>query len=93
METARTPDYLAVIWMGLWSCWGRDPSKEKAIKMALSYYKREGGSVFKIKKGDEVTVNVVDIAPHDEVWWDGRGFWVGEEKLDRKIEPITRTVP
>jgi hypothetical protein len=75
------------------SCWGRSPDKEKAIKNCLHAYKQDAGTIFKIAKGDEVVVNVVDVSPHNQVWWDNRGVWVGEEKLDRKIEQINRSVP
>jgi len=90
---AEKHDYLAVILVGVGSTWGRSPDKEKAIKTALRVYKQDAGSVFVIKKGDPVTVNVVDVAPHDEVWWDNRGVYAGDQKLDREIERVDRVVP
>jgi hypothetical protein len=42
----------------------------------------------KLKKGDKITVNVVDVTDHDEVWWDSNSFYVGENKLDRTIEKV-----
>lgn len=91
--TAHGADYLAVILVGVGSCWGRSPDKETAIKTAVRVYKKDAGSVFKIRKGDKVTVNVIDVAPHDQVTWDSRGVWVGDERLDRKIEQVERLVP
>jgi hypothetical protein len=86
--TGESTDYLAVIMVGVGSCWGRSPDRSAAIKNAIRAYKQDAGSIFKISKGDEIIVNVVDVAPHNEVWWDSRGIWVGEERLDRKIEQV-----
>jgi hypothetical protein len=91
--SAHGTDYLAVILVGVGSCWGRSPNKEMAIKNCLRAYKQDAGSIFKIAKGDEVIVNVIDVAPHDEVSWDNRGIWVGDQKLERKIEQVHRSVP
>lgn len=87
-------DYLAVIFIAGGSSWGRSPKKEEAIKNAVRIYKSDWGKLFKIKRGDNVVVNVLDVFPHDQVAWDSRGFWTGDdEKLDRKVEIINRIVP
>lgn len=91
--TKRTTDYLAVILVGVGSCWGRSPDKEAAVKNALRIYKKDAGSMFKIRKGDKVVVNVVEVSPHDEVSWETDGLWADGEKLDRKIEQEHRIVP
>ena len=91
--SAHGHDYLAVILVGVGSCWGRSPNKETAIKTALRVYKQDAGSVYKIRKGDEVIVNVIDVAPHNEVHWTNRGVFVGDERLDRQIEQVHRSVP
>jgi hypothetical protein len=88
-----TTDFLAVILIGTGSVWGRDSDKETAIKNALRSYKRDAGTIFKISKGDDVVVNVVDVFPHDEVTWDHSGFAAGSEKIDRPIEQVHREVP
>jgi len=97
MGTQPKPDYLAVILVGGGSAWGRSHSKDEAIKNALRAYKRDWGTLLKIAKGDQVVLNVLDVAPHDQVSWDHQGWWgkVGDdyEKLDRKIEHIERRVP
>ena len=92
---AQGTDYLAVILIAGGSSWGRHPDKAKAIKAALRIYKADWGKLFKIRKGDEVVVNVVDVFPHNEVRFGDRGFWIGDsdEKLDRKIEHVTAMVP
>lgn len=93
MADKPTTDYLAVIFV---SCgggsWGRSPDKHKAIANAVRIYRADWGKIAKIKKGDEVAVNVVDVAPHDTVWWDARGFWVGDVKLDRPIEVVRHII-
>lgn len=95
MATARTKttDYIATILIGGGSSYGRSHDKEEAIKTCLRIFKADWGKMFGIKKGAPVTVNVVDVFPHNEVAWDPRGFWVGDEPLTRKIEKIERRVP
>jgi hypothetical protein len=87
MET----DYLAVIFIGAGSCWGRDKNRDTAVKAAIRVYRSDVGSIYKIRKGDKIVVNVLDVAPHDEVRWTDHGFFVGDDKLDRKIEHVRHT--
>ena len=88
----NTHDYIAIILIGCGSCWGRDKDKETAIKTAVRVYKRDAGSIFKIKKGDQVKINIIDVYPHDEVRWDDLGIWLDGQKLEKPVEVVTRTL-
>lgn len=93
---SNTHDYLAVILIAGGSAWGRSPDKQAAIKNCLKVYKQDWGKLFKIRKGDVVSINVIDVHPHGDVTWDHQGWWakVGDEYklLDRKVEHVHATV-
>jgi len=92
-EPCPTTDYLAIILCGGGSAWGRSPDKAEAVKGALKVYKRDWGSLFKITKGDEVKINIVDVYPHDEVSWGSDGFYADGAKITPKVEHLTALVP
>lgn len=89
---AKEHDYLAVIFVGGGSAYGRAADREKAIANAMKIYKSDFGQIFKIKRGDSVVVNVIDVTPHDEISWDETGFYVGLMKLDRRIDVVRRAI-
>jgi hypothetical protein len=89
---AEEHDYLAVILVGGGSVYGRAANRERAIANAIKIYKSDIGEILEIKRGDEVVVNVIDVAPHDEIDWDYTGFYVGQMKIDRPVEIVRRSI-
>jgi hypothetical protein len=95
-RTMTQTDYLAIIPIGGGSSWGRAPDREKAIEHAIKSL-RDWDHLFAVAN-TEVTLNVVDVSPHDSVWWDNRGLHYKDadgftRDLDRPIEVVKRTTP
>jgi hypothetical protein len=90
-------DYLAIIYIGGGSSWGRAPVKETAIKNAITAL-RDWRSLFKVADV-EVTVNVVDVTGYGQVTWSHHGFDGVNEKtgkdehFDPPVELVKRTTP
>lgn len=85
-------DYLAVIDIGGAGSWYRGPDREKAIKNAISTFRRDFKNYFKLEKGKPVKVNVLDVTGNDKVWWDCLGFHGDNKDAPMKLEVIDRTL-
>jgi len=86
--------YLAVILIGGGSSWARMESKENAIKTVCKILKQDWGKYYKLNKGSDVSVTVVDVDGYDDIYWDYDGFFYKNEdgsrgKIDRsRIEYV-----
>lgn len=85
-------DYLAIIRMGVGSCFGRSPNKEEAIDNAVRSLK-DWSHLFKVADV-EVTINVVDVQGYGTVdWGDYPDHWLhGKNEATGADEPIRRDV-
>lgn len=87
-------DYLAVVYIGAGSSYGRSPTKEQAIENCMRAL-RDWNSIY-VLEGHTFTLNVLDVQGWDKVLWDHRGFHgknPGDEKytdLDLPIEHVER---
>jgi hypothetical protein len=90
---AKPPsDYLAVISIaGGAGSWARDPDREKAIKRVIGIFKSDFKSIIKIAKGTKIKIDLLDVTGHNDVWWDSRGYWIGEQPLHCPIERLEHT--
>jgi hypothetical protein len=90
-------DYLAVVFIGAGSSYGRSGNKEVAIENCMRALK-DWGVYYKLE-GHKFTVNVMDVNGWDTVAWDDRGFWgknpgdAKATKLELSIEQIERVYP
>lgn len=73
-------DYLAVITVNGVGSWARDPDKAKAIKNVVRRFRADFKSYFKLPKGTEINIDVLDVSGHDQVWWDDRCFYTKDDK-------------
>lgn len=91
-------DYLAVVFIGAGSSYGRSGNKEVAIETCLRALK--DWSVYYKIEGETFKVCVLDVHGWETVAWDDRGFW-GKNPGDAKatkletsnMEIIERTIP
>ena len=90
-------DYLAVVFIGAGSSYGRSPDREKAIELCMRSL-RDWGSYY-VLEGHTFTLNVLDVKGWDSVIWSHSGFSgknPGDEKytkLDLPIEAVERVYP
>jgi hypothetical protein len=81
-------DFIAVIMgPGASGSWARDADKDNAVRRVAKIFRSDFKS-FGVTRKTPLTVNVVDVTGHDEVWWNESGFHVGDTKLDRPVEVI-----
>ena len=71
--------YLAVILIGAGSSWARMASKDDAIKSVCKILKSDWSSLYKLKKGTEVNVTVVNVDGYDDICWGLDGFFYKNE--------------
>jgi|GEM_PF-3446542 len=62
-------DFLAVITINGGSSWARHRIKDKAIANVAKIFRSDWGRLFHLKKGDERTVEVVDVTGYDDICW------------------------
>lgn len=68
-------DFLAIIQINGGSSWARHSSRDKAISNAAKIFKSDWRGLFKLKKGDERTVTVVDATSYDNIYWGYDGIF------------------
>jgi hypothetical protein len=99
-DVKTAADYLAIIFVGGGSSWGRSPDKEKAIANAIKNF-RDWRQLFEVD-GVEVKVNVIDVQGYSDAHWgsypDGWLHGTNEatgkdEVIERANDIITRTTP
>ncbi|MFN9112557.1 MAG: hypothetical protein ACK5XN_21025 [Bacteroidota bacterium] len=90
-------DYLAVVFIGAGSSYGRSPDKETAIDNCMRAL-RDWNSIYKLE-GHTFTVNVLDVQGWDQVAWGHNGFFgknpgdAKATKLDLPVEWIEKVYP
>lgn len=90
--TKSRRDFLAIIMIGAGSSYARGPDREDCIKRVKRIAVSDWGSIFKLK-GEEATVNVVEVTGHESVWLDSRGVHVeGKPDLALPIEQVKVTL-
>lgn len=89
----RDTDYLAVISIaGGMGSWARDPDKDEAIKRVARIFRQDFDKIVRFKKGMTINIDVLDVAGHDKVWWDARGFYTKNDKpFSGPVEVIEHT--
>lgn len=93
MADKPASDYLAVISVSGIGSWARFPDKEKAISSVIRLFKQDFKSCFKMEKGKQINIDVLDVTGHDTVWWDDRCFYTKDDKpFDGPVERIQRTL-
>ena len=89
----KAKDYLAVITVMGTGSWARGPDKEKAIKSVVRRFKSDFKNYFKLPRGKEIHIDVLDVTGHETVYWDDRCFWTKDDKpFAGPIERVTRTL-
>lgn len=68
-------DFLAIIQINGGSSWARNPSRDKAISNAAKIFKGDWRGLFNLKKGDERTVELVDVTGYDDISWGYNGIF------------------
>ena len=90
MNKDNQHDYLAVIWLSSGAgSYCRSHNYDEAVKGVTRLFRSDFRGIIKIKKGYKVSINVVDVQGHDEVWWDETGFYDGKEQLNRPIQKVS----
>jgi hypothetical protein len=89
ISTQPEKDYLAVISVSGAGSWARGPDKEKQIKRVLRLFKQDFKNYFKLEKGKEVHIDVLDVTDHETVTWDDFGF---HSKSKAPLGPVERVV-
>jgi hypothetical protein len=90
--TKEKRDYLAIILVGSGSSYARGPDKQDCINRVRRTVVSDWSSLFKLK-GQQATVNVVDVTGHESIYWDDRGVHVeGKEDVALPIEQVKVTL-
>jgi hypothetical protein len=84
-------DYLAIIYIGGGSSWGRGSDKDSAVKNAVKSL-RDWKTLYKVSNV-MVTVNVFETEGHDDIAWDDLGFWADGKKFKPTIETVKCLTP
>src|SRR5215467_6173381 len=95
-QPSEKKDYIAVIAVGCAGAWARDVSKEQVIKRVARIFKHDFSQFYKLTKGVDITINVIDVTGFTSVCWDESGFYVGTDietgvRIDRQIEKVVHT--
>lgn len=89
-------DYIAIIRVLGGSSFARGADRAATIKRAAKLAKSDWGKIAKLQRGDEIAVQVADLAGCDDVWWDGFSIYRGSSReqipADR-IEWVTAKLP
>lgn len=84
-------DYLAIVSHSYGGgSWARGKDKDDTVKRAARIFRSDWKSIFDIKKGSTVTVNLYDVDGSDEVTWDYQG--VRGDNPDKPIVKIGEVV-
>jgi hypothetical protein len=68
-------DFLAIIQINGGSSWARSTNKSKAISSVARIFKSDWKRLFKLEKGDERTVELVDVTGYDDISWGYNGIF------------------
>ena len=90
----RAHDYLAVVFIGAGSSYGRSSNKETAIDNCMRALK--DWTVYYELEGAAIKLNILDVQGWETVYWGADGFWgknpddAKGTKLDLPIERVER---
>lgn len=95
-QPSEKRDYIAVIAVGVAGAWARDEDKDQVVKRVARIFRHDFRQFYKLTKGAEITINVIDVTGYTSVCWDESGFYVGTDietgkRIDRKIERVVHT--
>jgi hypothetical protein len=83
IRETQTPDYLAIVFIGAGSSYGRASTEFEAVSLAKASVEKDWAKYYVFEPDKVFTAHVFDVTGHDKIFWGDHGVFIAGDNPER----------